>query len=333
MAMTHPRKTLISLEDTTYYHCVTRCVRRAFLCGLDPFSGKSYEHRRQWIEERLQILVDVFAIDVAAFSVMSNHTHLVLHVDHEAAKEWTEDEVLTRWGMLFRGNALLQKKLQNTQLIETEESKLAELAEIWRERLYDISWFMRCLNEPIARQANKEDNCTGRFWEGRFKSQALLDEAALAACLAYVDLNPIRAKMADTPETSDYTSIKNRLSAVQNTDSANAAKQPGSLLPFAGNPRKDMPKGLPFRLEDYLELVDWTGRIMREDKPGYIDSSIPPVLQRLNMEPEHWIYLTSNFESRLKGLVGSIHNVKAACTRLNKSWCHGMSACHQYFPT
>ena len=255
MAMTHPRKTLISLEDTTYYHCVTRCVRRAFLCGLDPFSGKSYEHRRQWIEERLQILVDVFAIDVAAFSIMSNHTHLVLHVDHEAAKVWTEDEVLTRWGMLFRGNALLQKKLQNTQLIETEESKLAELAEIWRERLYDISWFMRCLNEPIARQANEEDNCTGRFWEGRFKSQALLDEAALAACLAYVDLNPIRAKMADTPETSDYTSIKNRLSAVQNTDSANAAKQPDSLLPFAGNPRKDMPKGLPFRLEDYLELV------------------------------------------------------------------------------
>jgi hypothetical protein len=169
--------------------------------------------------------------------------------------------------------------------------------------------------------------------KGRFKSQALLDEAALAACLAYVDLNPIRAKMADTPETSNHTSIQKRISAVQNPDTASSPKQPASLLPFAGNPRKEMPKGLPFRLVDYLELVDWTGRIMREDKRGYIDSSTPPVLQRINIEPEHWIYLTNNFESRLKGLVGSVHNVKAACARLDKCWCHGMSACHQYFPT
>ena len=199
-------------------------MRRAFLCGLDPFSGKSYEHRRHWIEERLQTLVEVFAIDVAAFSVMSNHTHLVLHVDSETARQWTTEEVLARWGSLFSGNSLLQRKLQNAQLIEVEERKLAELAEIWRERLYDISWFMRCLNEPIARQANKEDNCTGRFWESRFKSQALLDEAALAACLAYVDLNPIRAKMADTPETSDHTSIQKRISAVQNPDSDSSSK-------------------------------------------------------------------------------------------------------------
>lgn len=331
--MAYARKTLISLEDTTYYHCVTRCVRRAFLCGLDPFSGKSYEHRRQWIEDRLQTLAEVFAIDIAAFSIMSNHTHLVLHVDREAARQWTTKEVLTRWGTLFSGNALLQRKLQHAQLLKAEEQKLTALAEIWRERLHDISWFMRCLNEPIARQANKEDNCTGRFWESRFKSQALLDESALLACLAYVDLNPVRANMADTLEASKHTSIKKRLSVFRHSNDDNTPAQPTNLLPFAGDPQKEMSKGLPFGLEDYLELVDWTGRIMREDKPGYIDSSIPPVLQRINIAPEHWVYLTSHFESRLKGLVGSIQNVKTACATLNKHWCHGMSACQQYFPT
>jgi REP element-mobilizing transposase RayT len=79
--MTQKRASLISLSDTPYYHCVSRCVRRSFLCGVDPYSGQSYEHRRAWVEERLLYLCSVFAIDICAYAVMSNHVHLVLHVD------------------------------------------------------------------------------------------------------------------------------------------------------------------------------------------------------------------------------------------------------------
>jgi hypothetical protein len=142
-----------------------------------------------------------------------------------------------------------------------------EVAEVWRERLCSISWFMRWLNESIAREANREDGCTGHFWESRFKSQALLDEKALAACLAYVDLNPIHAKMAETPEDSAHTSIKRRIEAARNR------QQPGSLFPFVGNPREPMTEGIPFPLEGYLELLDWSGRILREGKRGPLPGS------------------------------------------------------------
>ncbi|PCK30502.1 transposase, partial [Pseudoalteromonas piscicida] len=153
--------------------------------------------------------------------------------------------------------------------------------------------------------------CTGRFWEGRFKSQALLDEAALAACLAYVDLNPIRAKVATTPENSDYTSIKKRI------DYAKLGQQPKSLLCFAGSPQKDMPKGLPFELSYYIELVELTGRCIRADKLGYIDD-MQPLLTRLNIEPENWFKLTTQFSRVFHGAVGRKRAITAHCKTLKK---------------
>jgi hypothetical protein len=207
--------------------------------------------------------------------------------------------------------------------------------EEWRQRLMDISWFMRCLNEPIARQANQEDKATGRFWEGRFKSQALLDEKALAACMAYVDLNPIRSRIAKTAETSDHTSVKKRIKHQSQTSPVNPEAiraQPNELLPFAGYPRNKMPKGLPFRYTDYLELVEWTGRILRDDKKGYIPEYLPDILTRLNIDPRHWVYLTKDFESPFKSLVGSAFKIKQACEQMGKNWVHGVKRCAEVFP-
>jgi REP element-mobilizing transposase RayT len=326
--MPKPRKALVSLEATPYYHCVSRCVRRAFLCGEDVHSGRSFEHRRQWIQDRMQLLSQIFALDICAYAVMSNHYHVVLHVDRERAQSWDDAEVLRRWHQLFTGHPLTERFLAGGPLLKVEMDLVESLAVEWRNRLKDISWYMRCLNEAIARQANSEDECTGRFWEGRFKSQALLDEKALAACLAYVDLNPIRAKMAATPEGSDYTSIQERVVAASSLVEGGDL-QPKHLLPFAGNPRHDMPRGLPFRLSDYLELVDWTGRALRDDKRGAIPSHLPPILERLQIDPRYWLHMAGHFEGRFKGLVGTAYRLKATCERLGYRRTPNLAICSE----
>ena len=215
--MPKPRYAQMSLAATPYYHCMSRVVRRAFLCGVDINTGESYEHRRQWLEDKLLEIGDIFALDICAYAIMSNHYHVVLHINQAQADDWSDNEVIHNWHQLYKGNTLSQRYLQGADLSKAELNALKEYVEVWRERLMSISWFMKILNEDIARQTNKEDHCTGRFWEGRYKPQALLDEAALAACMVYVDLNPIRAKMNKTPETSAHTSIKSRIdNAIKN---------------------------------------------------------------------------------------------------------------------
>jgi REP element-mobilizing transposase RayT len=332
--MPRPRTTLISLDATPYYHCVSRCVRSAFLCGEDSHSGCNFEHRRGWIEERLLELAQIFAIDIAAYAVMSNHYHVVLHVDIEREQDWSDFEVAERWQRLFSGSLLSQRYCRGEELTQAEAKAMTEVIATWRERLVSISWFMRCINEPIARAANLEDNVSGRFWEGRFKSQALLDEKALAACMAYVDLNPIRAKMAQSPESSVHTSIKRRIECAAAVRLPNHPEQQhNGLLPFAGNPRHDKPKGLPFRLSDYLELVDCSGRIIRDDKKGQIPEQLPDILQRLklDMDTRHWLYLAQHFELPFKHLIGAADRVRSVCAILGQHWVQGISQCERLF--
>jgi REP element-mobilizing transposase RayT len=266
------------LIDTPYYHCVSRCVRRSFLCGEDKFTGQSYEHRRGWVEERLLFLSSVFSIGICAYAVMSNHTHVVVCVDKDMAESWSTEEVVRRWHQLYQGTLLSQKYQRGDALSKGELISLEETVTIYRQRLYDISWLMRNLNEYIAREANKEDGCTGRFWEGRLKSQALLDESAVLACMANEDLNPIRAKMDTTPETSQHTSIQNRIQAIIK------GEQPKNLMRFVGNHRQDMAKGIAYS----CELVDCTGRGIREDEAGFIEQHHSPILARLGLDSEQW---------------------------------------------
>lgn len=301
--MTQARETIVSVSDTPYYHCVSRCVRRAFLCGLDHYSGKDYEHRRQWLEDKLHHTAKAFAIKLCAYAVMSNHYHVVIHLRPDLAESWSDREVVQRWHSLFNGNLFSQRFLANEVLLDVQWERLAQDIALWRERLSSPSWFMRIVNESIARKANKEDKCSGRFWEGRFKSQALLDERALLACMAYVDLNPVRAKMADSPEGSDHTCVKARVNAL--TQSQSLQK---TIAEFVGS--NSDAQGLPFLLRDYLELIDWTGRLIREGKRGSINVSLPPILERLSLSEGAWRILTTRFEYEFKQWVGSEHIVR-----------------------
>ncbi len=356
--MTAPRSVLVSLANTPWYHCVCRCVRRAFLCGEDQLSGMNFDHRRGWIVERIQQLAALFAIDVAAYAVMSNHYHIVIRIDRERALEWSVEEVLRRWTALFTGPLLVTRYLSASResMSQAEIAKVEELAEVYRERLHDLSWFMRTLNEHIARRANAEDGVKGRFWEGRFKSQALLDEKALLAAMAYVDLNPVRAGLAETPETSDYTSIQERVGGLpeevaSETDSQETATVKDSdatldgerlrpeaetqvlpqapLMPFDATAQA--PWAVPFAFEDYLELVDWTGRALRADKPGYIKMQEPKILIRLGIDGERFINSAECFLKAFGTAVGAPASLTDLCARRQAKYLRGIQAARAVF--
>jgi REP element-mobilizing transposase RayT len=306
--MTRPRKALISLADTPYYHITSRCVRRAFLCGVDHYSGRSYEHRRQWVVDRIRLLSSLFAIDVCSYAVMSNHYHLVLKLAPDQLVDRSEDEIMDRWCALFKGPLLIQRYREGDALSTAERVTVSDIVNVWRNKLSSISWFMRCLNQPIARQANREDGCTGKFWESRFTSQALKTEEALLSCMAYVDLNPVRAGMATSPETSRYTSIQERTNPSFDMNQAiydqrrcgdlMDFKTPiKPLLHFEGDLKNELQAGILFAFRDYLELVDWTGRIIRKDKRSNIDNSLPPILHRLQISPRQWHLNATQFEA------------------------------------
>jgi hypothetical protein len=227
----------------------------------------------------------------------------VLHVNEEEANTWDNEAIIARWTSLFPKDA-------------KQHQHLASKIKLWRERLTSISWFMRCLNEPIARAANDEDECMGRFWEGRFKSQALLDEGALLSAMVYVDLNPIRAGVALTPETSEFTSIYERIQMIaqqlkvktkrkpHTVREYDLLKQPKSLVPFA-NISENQVHAIDFKLADYLALVDCTGRIIREDKKGAIPEHLIPILNRLRLDAQSWIPMIKHFESSFYHAIGN----------------------------
>ena len=327
--MGYPRKSQICLEDTPYYHVVARCVRRAWLWGYDTYAGKDYSHRKAWVVHRLHYLADIFAVDLCAYAIMSNHYHLVLRVDRQAVAGWSHADVVARWTRLFSAPALIQR-WQDDQASAAERKIAEQLIEHWRRRLIDISWYMRCLNEYLARRANAEDQCTGRFWEGRFKSQALLDETGLLIAMAYVDLNPVRAGIAATPEESEFTSIYARLQQFQRESGARKQTRGTTncripLLAFRDSGRSHRPS-IPMEILEYLQLLDWSGRQHRSGKRGLVEHDLPPILNRLQIDPDAWLRTVRRGGNRFGRAIGRLERLQSHATKLGQSWIRGLHA-------
>jgi hypothetical protein len=356
-----PRRETFDDSEIGIYHCTNRCVRQAFLCGRDPLTGRSFDHRREWIQQRLEQLAAIFALDHLNFAVMGNHLHVLLRNRPDIRDQWSDEEVARRWWQLFpkrRDGQGQPEPLSDADL----QALLADprwIAER-RRRLGHISWFMRCLAEHIARRANAEEGISSRFWQGRFKSQRILDECALLACAMYIDLNPIRARLAETPETSQFTSVYERILAMtgkadpaaegaeiavesqRDQGSRSEGAGDGWLSPVQLDAERELSASAPTRrasnrgyleltFQEYLELLDWTGREIRADKRGSIPESLAPILQRLGIRGEVWVEAVSNFGRWFRTAVGRAESLVREATRRGRRFLQGTSRCRAVF--
>ncbi len=299
--MTVPRRQLVDPEVTRYYHCISRCVRRAFLCG------EGYEHRKQWIEDRLELLAANFALSVCGFSVMDNHLHVLVRLDVDVADKWSDTEVVRRWLAVYPPRTLDKG---NPQLVKAFVQRVAQDAKrvaTYRQRLQELGWFMKALKEPLARMANREDDCRGTFWESRYKSIAILDKESLLASCAYIDLNLLAAGLAATPEASHHTSIRQRVQHARRKGKLAALKEAAKgsvagsraagqledshwLCPLEdrrakGATREGMLEN--FSLGSYLLLVDHTSRLCRAGK-ARVSREVAGILERLGSSGQLW---------------------------------------------
>ena len=247
--------------------------------------------------------------------MLSHHYHVVVHVDQERAKKLDDLDVIERWHRLYKGPDLIRQFLSDEPLPDSQIETVRETIAQWREELTNISRFMGHLNESIARRANKEDKCKGRFWESRFKLQAILDLKALLHTLCYVNLNPIRAKVAKTPENSHHTFIRRRLTQLA-----------AGLMPFAADTSKtinpdDQPiQGIPISFADYLHLLDYTSRQFRPKGGGSVDASAPSLITRLGYTAESWAEVQKQSGDRMARAVGGVESIKRYCEQIGQQW-------------
>ena len=341
--MTIARAHLVDPSVSRWYHCITRCVRRAFLLG------EGANDRKVWIETRLRELAEIFSISVGGFSVLDNHLHLLVRLDPALAEGWSDEDVVRRWGRLFPPRDRSRRPLAVSDEWVQWRLKDVRLGRAARKRLQSLSWFMKCLKEPLSRLANRQEKTRGTFFEGRFKSVAILDEEALLATCVYIDLNPLAAGIAEVPEASAHTSIKERVDHVEaqgRTEDLKAART-GSVAGSAASAgleeahwlcpiedrrrldsaREGMLEG--FSLGNYLLLVDHSARLFREGK-ATLSREVSAILDRLGTSADQWqAWLEKLRQGRLLGrfFATSRQRLREVAERLGVSRVPNLGGC------
>ncbi len=337
--MTRTRRCDVFDPDTIgLYHCFNRVVRRSFLCGFDPVSNHDYSHRRQWLLQRLKYLAKHFAVDVLGYAILSNHYHLVLRNRPDQVRAMSDEQVVRAWLRICPNS---QRRPDGTAgeptpaEVRRQRQRPGQVQEL-RKRLSNPSWLIRQLAQYMGIRCNAEDQITGHFWESRFGMRRLLDDSAVLACLAYVDLNPIRAGMADSLEGYPHVSIGERLRTLDDraVDSSDwlaplelANQSDGQSVTVVNRlsrreleehlaAQQQQPLGcLPMTLEDYANLLSWLS-----GKPRNRAGTAPKVdgasiLARLRLDPVEFAELVSCFSERFFTAVGCPASLDAEAKR------------------
>lgn len=338
--MTRPRSSLVCTDLTRYYHCITRCVRQAFLLQ----EGKT--DRKKWLEDRMKEVAEVYAVSVASYAILDNHFHVLLRLDVDIAAAWSDEEVIKRWATLHPPK-VKRKPIPITDQWLAEEAKDKTKVDKYRQRLCDLGWFMKEVKEPLARLCNREDGTTGTFFEGRFKSIAVLDEQALLRTAIYIDLNPFAAGLASTPEQCVYTSLYARIQHARQRNQLEAVY----LARFGGSAAlevsADTEEGLwlvpiedrrhfgsrteglvsAFTLGNYLLLLDTMARTPRDTK-AFLPAEVVDIFARLNFDQEFWSTPpTGDPSAKLVGCfyASSRAQLRMAAQRLSMHHCWNLS--------
>jgi hypothetical protein len=327
-----PRGDVFSPDEIACVHVMNRAVRQCFLMGEDPISGKNFDHRKQWIDRKLEIHAAYFGIDLLGQAILSNHFHLVLRSRPDVVATWSDEEVARRWMMICpnrkkKDGSPKEPRKSEIRAIVRNQRKLEEI----RRRLSDISWWVRLMCQDVAQKANRETGEKGKFWQDRFHATRLLDDSALLACVAYVDLNPIRAELAATIEDSDFTSAKKRLERLYEetaaTDPADRSLAPVQIDELSDEPGPQ-PSRSGFRCSDrgfagmtnaeYLSLLDWTARQKASGKRGTTPADAPPLLERVGLKPASWMTLVSDFGRLFRHVAGHPAKITSTLARQTK---------------
>lgn len=348
-SMTKARKYIYDENLCAHYHSISRIVQGAFLMGFDEKTGINYDYRLQWIEDRLKELSEIFTIIIGGKSFMSNHFHINLQTRPDLTASLTDREVVQRYFKLHQPKQCKKKILTTEEWKFLEDEAIANetLLKRYRKKIGSLSEFMKALKEPIARRANKESNKKGHFWDSRFKSILLIGSEAVALCQVYIDSNPIRAGIAETPETSKFTSAHTRLQASEafkkitelkeleakgneihedkKKEIENVSKLTGSadwLAPFYQGENHLRPF---FKIteKEYFLLLDNTVRELSPHKKGYMDPSLDPIFDRLKIDREKWLEAIINYDKWFYRIIGKIKTAWAEIKDTTAHWFKG----------
>lgn len=332
--MTKARKCIVKDGEDNVYHCISRCVRQCFLCGENFKENKNYEHRKKWVQERLKKLSEIFCIDILNFAVMSNHLHVLIKVNNKKLKQLSNEEVAKRWRVLYPKSSIMEEI--ELEILSSDEEKIKEI----RKRLVNIGWFMKSISEYIAKRANKEDECKGRFWEGRFVCKRIYDEASVLQCALYIDLNPIRAKITTVPEKSIFTSAYERIKANRAKEKLNYKNYNFKKICLEKESKRDSwllainkKEGgfLSLTLKEYLGILDFAGQEIINGKRGKIPNKIMPILERLKIDSENWIDNLEKINYSFARFMGNKESMKKEAIKIGQRWFKGIRLASKMF--